>query len=281
MERLAAARPPRDLHGKVALVTGAATGIGAAAAITLASAGAALVCVDIEERVADVVGEIRRNEGSATACVADVTDRDAMLAAVDLALREYERLDTLVANAGAHLECPATDVTTADWHRMLDVNLTGVWYAIQAALPPMIAERSGSIIAVSSIGGVLGVNRVSAYAAAKGGVIALCRQLAIEYGPAGIRVNTVCPATIAGTPMVDQAFRRRAGGDVEQAERAIANAAAQYPLGRLGETGDVAELVVFLASDASSWMTGGTHIVDGGISVAMRPPEHPPRPATH
>jgi NAD(P)-dependent dehydrogenase (short-subunit alcohol dehydrogenase family) len=260
------------LQGSVALVTGAGAGIGLASAERLAAEGARIVCVDADEgSVEQTVRRIEAGGGQAIAIRADVRRSDELDAAVEEALRAFGCLDVAVANAGINREGAALDVDPADWQLTIDVNLTGVWNTIRSALRPMVEQRRGSIVALASVAAVAGVPNTAAYAAAKGGVLALCRQVAVDYAGAGIRVNAVCPGPIE-TPMVERALLDRAGGDTTRVAELALALASQYPLGRIGSPDDVAALVAFLASDDSSWITGGAHVVDGGISSAMRPP---------
>jgi NAD(P)-dependent dehydrogenase (short-subunit alcohol dehydrogenase family) len=157
----------------------------------------------------------------------------------------------------------AADVPLVEWERVIRIHLTGVWLCAKAVLPTMVSNRRGSIIAQGSIGGLIGVPAIAAYAAAKGGIIALARQIAVDYGPDGVRCNAICPGTV-WTPLVERTYAARGGhGDDPQAK-----AASYHPLGRLGEPEEVARLALYLASDESSWTTGAVHVVDGGRSAA-------------
>jgi NAD(P)-dependent dehydrogenase (short-subunit alcohol dehydrogenase family) len=241
-------------------VTGAASGLGLASAARFAAEGARVVCVDLEEGAVQTAAE--QVGGGAIGVVADVTDAAALEAMVTRALNEFGTVDVLMANAGISGEGMAHELALERWHRVLAVNLTGVFLSVRALLPHFMERRGGSIVATASVAGLAGVPHLPAYAASKGGVIALVRQLAIEYAAWGIRVNAICPSTVP-TPLVAEAYRERGISMEARAKR--------FPLGRMGEPDDVANLALFLASDESSWITGGAHPVDGGMTAALVP----------
>jgi NAD(P)-dependent dehydrogenase (short-subunit alcohol dehydrogenase family) len=238
------------------VVTGAASGLGRACAERFAEEGAHVVCVDI----ADVEAVAKDVRGLGVA--ADVTDPSSMEAMAAAALAEFGTIDVLMANAGIAGEGRAHEIPLERWDRVLAVNLTGVFLSARAVLPVMMERGGGSIVATASVAGLAGTPNLPAYAASKGGVIALVRQLAVEYAGDGIRVNAIAPATVP-TPLVETAYRER-GIPMEARVRRI-------PLGRLGTPGDVANLALFLASDESSWITGAVHPVDGGMTGALAP----------
>jgi len=174
----------------------------------------------------------------------------------------------LYANAGIEGVGRAGELEKADWDRVIAVDLTGVWLSARAVLATMLECRRGSIICQASVGGVVGIPGIAAYAAAKGGVIALVRQMAVDYAAHGVRINAICPGTV-WTPLVARNFRRRAGEDAEfHEERAKTISAAHYPLGRLGEAEEIVSVALHLASDESGFTTGAIQIVDGGLSAA-------------
>jgi NAD(P)-dependent dehydrogenase (short-subunit alcohol dehydrogenase family) len=221
------------------------------------------VCADRNADGADSTAtEIGADAGSAL--TVDVTEPTDVVRLVAHTLERFGAVDVLYANAGVGGVGSAADVDEAEWQRVLDVNLTGVWRCCKHVLPHMVAAGRGSIVLQASIGGLRGVPGVAAYAAAKAGVIGLCRQMALDYGPLGIRVNAIAPGTVP-TPLVEGIWA--AGGGLVAADNLaerVATAAALYPLRRVGTPADVANVALFLASDESSWVTGAVYVVDGG-----------------
>ena len=258
------------LRGKVALITGAGSGLGRASALRFAAEGAAVAVVDRDATAASgVAAEITAAGRRAVGVAADVTSSDDCRAMTAAAIGEFGHLDIVFANAGISGTGSAADLDVGAWDRVLAVNLTGVWLTSRYALPHMLERGAGVVLNQASVGGLVGIPGIFPYTAAKGGVIAMTRQMAVEYGPRGIRVNAICPGTIY-TPLV-QASRdavtapgSAAGIDVDEANAA---AAQRFPLRRLGEVDDVAALAVFLASDEANWITGGIYPVDGGRSA--------------
>ncbi|HEY8526014.1 MAG TPA: glucose 1-dehydrogenase [Acidimicrobiales bacterium] len=239
-----------SLAGKTALVTGAARGQGAAEARLLAARGARVVVTDVLEAegkaVAAEIGDAARFVRH------DVTSADDWAAAVAVATDELGGLDILVNNAGILRTTPIEEETLDGFERVLAVNLSGTFLGIKAAIEPMKAAGGGSIVNVSSLAGLRGYPRMGAYCSSKWGVRGLTKVAATELGPYGIRVNSVHPGTI-DTPMIANTGVERGAGNYRGA-----------PLGRVGVPEDVAELVAFLASDASSYITGGEFTIDGG-----------------
>jgi 3-oxoacyl-[acyl-carrier protein] reductase len=243
-----------DLAGRVALVTGAARGIGAATAVALAQAGARVGLVDRDragvESTADAVG---RAGGDALAIGADVTDAPALERAVDAIVAEWGRLDVLVNNAGIVRDATLGKVTDEDWTATLDVNLRGTLMATRAALRPMRAAGAGRILSATSVVARMGNYGQTAYAASKAGIIGLTRAWARELGPLGITANAVAPG------FIDTDMSR---GVPEKVMRALlARTAAR----RLGRPEEVAAVYVFLASDLASFINGAVIGVDGGL----------------
>jgi 2-hydroxycyclohexanecarboxyl-CoA dehydrogenase len=238
-------------------VTGGGSGIGAATCRHLAERGhrvAVLDCVgDSAERVASA---IRNDGGDAYPLPADVTDRAAVDAAIDEALETYGSIEILVTSAGVCQFARFEDITLEDWHHTLDVNLTGTFHCCQAVLPNMTAACWGRIVMISSSSAQRGAARAPHYAAAKGGVIALARSLALAYAPYGITVNNIPPSGIE-TPMQHQG---QAAGHLPTNEKM----ASAIPLGHLGTPNDIAAAVAFLASDEAGFITGQTLGVNGG-----------------
>jgi NAD(P)-dependent dehydrogenase (short-subunit alcohol dehydrogenase family) len=253
------------LNGKVAIVTGGASGIGRASARLFAREGARVVIGDVAtgdgEECADL---IREAGGQAIFVQADVTRPADASRLVESALAAHGRLDVLFNNAGVDHPDARSVVDTADelWDRTIAVNLKGVFLVSRAALAPMIRAGNGSIVNTASIAGLVGTAGEAAYCASKGGVVLLTKQMALDVGPYGVRVNCVCPGAMA-----EPARDRRAALDEDGVVRRLARAALN-PLGRAGRPEDVACAALFLASDESAFVTGTTLVVDGGFTAA-------------
>lgn len=250
------------LTGKVAIITGAASGIGEAAAKLFALEGASLLLADWQEELGEKVAEaVRKNGGKAAFVKTDVSKPEDVQAMVRAAMQEYGRLDVIFNNAGIEGEMnkPTADCTLENWHRVIGINLTGVFFGMKYAIPEMLNNGGGSIINTASVAGLVGFAGIPAYCAAKGGVVQLSKCAAIEYAKQNIRVNVICPGVI-WTPMVE-----RATGGSEEGRQAYT---AFEPVGRLGTAEEVANVALFLASDESSFCTGAPFIVDGGFVAA-------------
>lgn len=257
------------LAGKRAVITGAGSGIGRGTALRFAAEGAAVVCADRDASGAEeTVRLIDKDGGSALACEVDVTvEADAQRMVADC-VAAYGGLDVLYANAGIPGVGTGADTSLEDWQRVIAVNLTGVFLSDKYALQQLLAQGGGgSIINQASVGGLVGVAGIAPYAAAKAGVIGLTRQLAVEYGPASIRVNALCPGTVP-TPLVRATYEARGGFGTNTGETPDETLELQrtrrFPLGRLGTEDDVALAVVYLGSDESTWVTGQVWAIDGG-----------------
>ncbi len=257
------------LRGKTALITGAASGIGAATAHRFAQEGAAVIVADLIDP-SGVARELVDAGGRALAVEADVTSAESLAAAVEAGLGAFGRIDVLFANAGiaglgTTLECDPND-----WSRVIDVNLTGAWLTMRAVLPTMIAQGSGSIILQASVAGIIGVRGIASYSASKAGVIGLARSTAVEVAASGIRVNALAPGT-SPTPLVLDTFSTLVGrggrADEDRTREAMEREQQRYPMGRFGELDEIAAVALFLASDDSSWVTGTVQVVDGGLSA--------------
>ena len=246
-----------DLDGKVAAVTGGGSGIGLAIASGLAAFGAQVVVSDVDARAAETAaGSLAGDRALAVRC--DVTNAADLDALVEAAVRRFGRLDVFVNNAGVSSVAPAESTSREIVDRMIDVNLKGTIWGCQAAARHFIARGGGgSIVNLASIAGVVADPGSAPYAAAKGGVVQLTRTLAVEWGRHGIRVNAIGP-NYTRTPLV-----RSSLDDPEK----LAWIVSRTPLGRVGEPADMVGAAVFLASDASAYVTGHVLMVDGGWSV--------------
>jgi len=248
------------LAGKVALVVGAATGIGRAIALELAGAGAAVAAADVDEAgAAGTVEAIEQAGGRGLARRADVTRAEDTRAAVDAAVGAFGGLDVLVYGAAA-LEPTGTvlELGEADWNRTLAVNLTGAYLASRAAIPAMLARGGGSIVFIASQLGRVGGPARPAYCASKGALIQLAKVMAADHAKDGIRVNTLSPGAVETRRMLHRY------GDMAAAR---ARLAPKHLLGRLGRPEEIARAALFLASDASSFVTGSDLLVDGGYTA--------------
>jgi NAD(P)-dependent dehydrogenase (short-subunit alcohol dehydrogenase family) len=248
------------VDGKIALVTGGGSGIGRATALAFAREGAKVVVADIIVAGGEeTVQMIKAAGGEATFVKADMAKAAEVEAMVQKAVATYGRLDCAHNNAGIEGATGKTaDYREEDWDRVIRINLTGVWLCMKYEIPQMLKQGSGAIVNTASDAGLLGVPQMPAYVASKHGVVGLTKTAALEYAKAGIRVNAVCPGVIK-TPMVERITSQRPG----RAERM----AAAEPVGRMGRPEEIAEAVVWLCSDAASFVTGLPMSVDGGIAA--------------
>ncbi len=248
------------VEGKVALVTGGGSGIGRATAQVFAREGAKLVVADMDEDGGQqTVHGITEQGGEAVFVRADVTAPAEVEALISQAVATYGRLDCAYNNAGVtQRDYPPTDeYPLDDWNRVLAVNLTGVWLCLKYEMAQMRKQGSGAIVNTASIAGLVGIAGRSAYVASKHGVVGITKTAALEVASQGIRVNAVCPGYVR-TPMVDYVIRHE-GPELE------AQIVAREPVGRLGRPEEIAETVVWLCSDAASFITGHAMAADGGF----------------
>ena len=250
---------------KVAIVTGAASGIGRASAVLFAREGAKVVIVDIDaEGTAETRRLIESQGGRAESVVADVSKEEEVERIADGATTAFGRIDILFNNAAVSSFKPVLETDEAEIDRVMNVNLKGTFFCSKAVIPHLRRVGGGSIVNTSSITGIVGAPGMAVYSASKGAIITFTRTLALEEAEAGIRVNCICPASV-DTPMLTSAFDR-----TQDPVQARAQNVKRHPLGRLGTPEDVAYLALFLASDEASFITGGTFVVDGGASLARR-----------
>lgn len=247
-----------DLGGKIALVTGAGSGIGRASAIALAQAGATVAVTDLNLGAATETTRIISEAGhQASSHLLDVTDGAAVDLLVATIVETYGRLDIAHNNAGREGAMHSTaDLSEADWDRSLSINLKSVWLCMRAEIRAMLRYGGGAIVNTASVGGLRAVPGDCAYSAAKHGVIGLTRTAAVEYAQAGIRVNAVCPG-LTRTAMTDR-LEKAAPGIIET---------IMPPMGRMAQPEEIARTVVFLCSDAASFLTGETIAIDGAATA--------------
>ncbi|MEZ5763449.1 MAG: glucose 1-dehydrogenase [Xanthobacteraceae bacterium] len=260
-----------QVDGKVALVTGGGSGIGAACAMTLAREGAKVVVTDIDDRGGnDIVGRIAAAGGEAIYLRQDVTDEARWIEVVAEIEKRFKRLDVMVSNAGIGIGTPTiVEMTLADWRRQTAINLDGVFLSVKHCIPAMRRSGGGSIIMMSSVAGLRGSPTLAGYCATKGGVRLFAKSIAMECAGAndGIRVNSVHPGII-DTPIWGKIPREATTGVGHNTPmRAEDLAKAGVPLGFAGEAQDIANGVLFLASDASRYVTGAEIVIDGGITA--------------
>jgi NAD(P)-dependent dehydrogenase (short-subunit alcohol dehydrogenase family) len=259
-----------QVDGKVAIVTGGASGIGAACARTLAREGAKVVVTDLDDAGGQAIVEaIGSAGGDALFLHQEVSLEESWPGVIEAAERRFGHLDVMVANAGIGILCKAIEMSLADWRRQTAVNLDGVFLSVKYAVPAMQRAGGGSIVVMSSVAGLRGSAGLAGYCATKGGVRLFAKAVAMECAAAGdgIRINTVHPGVI-DTPIwtkIPASAESNAPIDPNEVAR------AGVPLGKAGQAQDIANGVLFLASDASSYMTGAELVIDGGMTGGARP----------
>jgi NAD(P)-dependent dehydrogenase (short-subunit alcohol dehydrogenase family) len=250
-----------SLVGKVAAVTGAGSGLGRACAAALGAAGAAVVANDLAlDGLRETADEVVAAGGQVEVVVGDIRNREDVTKIIAAAQNRFDGLDIMIANAGVSKYVPFEEATEDDLDVVLDTNLRGALLCAQAAIPALRARQGGSIVFISSVQAFVTLPGCVAYAAAKAGLIAAARALAVEVGREGIRVNAIAPG-VFDTPML---HRDLDGMNVDEASGFLARVEGANVLGRVGRPDEIGDVVVFLTSDAASYITGTTVVVDGG-----------------
>jgi NAD(P)-dependent dehydrogenase (short-subunit alcohol dehydrogenase family) len=251
-----------SLTYRVVAITGGATGIGFATAERCAAAGARLAIIDLSpERGAAAVQILRERGCTANFYRADVTDEEQITQALNEVEQSLGLVTGLVNNAGIAGFGSVHEAKLSDWNRIMAVNVTGTFLASKAVIPGMLTRGYGSIVNFGSVAGMVGIPTMAAYCAAKGAVVNLTRQMAADYSGKGIRINAVCPGTVASTDMGHQLLGSDSSPEMQ------ARRLAKYPIGRFGEPGDIAAAVLFLLSDEAAFVTGSAFTVDGGMTA--------------
>jgi NAD(P)-dependent dehydrogenase (short-subunit alcohol dehydrogenase family) len=255
-----------DLAGKVGLVTGAASGIGAATARLLAAAGAAVAICDVDgEGAARVAEEIAASGGRASGHTCDIASSAAVERAVTATMAAWGRLDVVAACAGIARHGTAPDFSEADWDLVMDTNLKGLFFTAKHAIPALAAGGGGAMVTLSSVNATNSARMIPAYAASKGGIASMTRTLALDHAAEGIRVNCVLPGSV-DTNLLRGAARRRSPDDPQAA---IDEWGRRHPLGRVLTAEEVGHAIVFLLSDEASGITGAMLNVDGGLTAQL------------
>jgi meso-butanediol dehydrogenase / (S,S)-butanediol dehydrogenase / diacetyl reductase len=255
------------LARKVALITGAGAGIGRATALLFAEEGAKVVVQDVKAAAAEeTVQLIMKAGGEAVAVGGDVTSRVDAEAMVKKAVETYGRLDVLFNNAGIWRGGTLLDISEEDWDRTMDVNVKGIYLVSRYAVQQMMRQEGGSIINAASVAALRGSPMSAAYNTSKGAVLLLTKCMALDFGRYGIRVNCTCPGVIE-TQMADELLTYRSLGDDDRRQALLETYEERHASGRLGRPEEVAKVVLFLASDESSFVTGAAWPVDGGLSA--------------
>jgi 2-keto-3-deoxy-L-fuconate dehydrogenase len=249
------------LDGKTTFITGAGSGIGEDTARAFAEQGAKVVIGDVNvqagRHVAESIGP------NATYVCANVTDPDSLRMAFAETIARLNRIDVLVNNAGIGLVGNVEETSDEDFERLMRVNVTGVFNGCKQAVPLMLAQGRGNIINIGSVAALVGIERRFAYSATKGAVVAMTRQLAIDYVLKGIRCNCICPGTVY-TPFVDNYLQKFHAGEVEETKKKLD---ARQPIGRMGRPDEIAKMAVYLASDEAEFVTGAVLTIDGGLTA--------------
>jgi NAD(P)-dependent dehydrogenase (short-subunit alcohol dehydrogenase family) len=252
----------RQLSGKVALITGAGSGIGRAIATLFAQQGARITIADIDEKAAEKTAtQINRKGGNAAYTRADVSKSADTRKIVQTTLKTHGKLTTLVNNAGIESTGTVTELTEKNWDKVINTNLKGTFLCSKHSTPSIIEAGGGTIINIASVLGLIGSKREAAYCASKGGIISLTKAMALDLAPHNIRVNCICPGSVL-TPTF-----KRVMTTTGNYKTSFAQNLEKIPLKRVAQPGEIAQAALYLASDESSYITGSTLIIDGGWSA--------------
>mgnify|MGYP000288942960 CR=1 FL=1 len=250
------------MEGKIAIVTGAAMGIGRASSILLALHGAKVVISDINaDKAQETATMIRENSGECIVVITDVAQDLEVKQLIEKTIETYGKIDVLYNNVGVAIGGSVVETSEVNWHRVMDINLGGIFRGCKYAIPHMINNGGGSIVNTSSVQALTGFEGWAAYAASKGGIISLTRQVAAEYAKHSIRVNCIAPGTIM-TPMNEKIF-----DELENPQELIEKWNNMHPIGRFGQPEEIAQIGLFLASEMSSFITGQCIVADGGVTI--------------
>ena len=258
-------KDPLNLTGKVAVVTGGSSGIGLGVVEILSAYGAKVAMVDISPKGEEKAEELRQAGRDVTFFKCDVTNEEQVKATIDGVVAKYGRIDVLHNNAGVTVRKTIADLTEKEWDFVLDVGLKGLFLFSKHTIPVMAANGGGSIINTGSGWGLKGGDLAAAYCAVKGGIVNVTRAMAIDYGPMNIRVNSINPGDTDTAMLRDEGKQTGAVKEgASQMDAYLADCGTSRPLARIGMPEDIANAVLFLASDLSSWITGAALVVDGG-----------------
>jgi NAD(P)-dependent dehydrogenase (short-subunit alcohol dehydrogenase family) len=262
------------LKDKVAIITGAASGIGKATALVFGREGAKVMCADINADGAEATARtIADTGGEAASIKTDVTQEDDIKEMISATVTRWGRLDALYNNAGIGVGNPVTQVSLEEWDRIIDINLRGVFLGTKYAVQEMLKTGGGAIINTASVAGLMGTPMLSAYCASKGGVVMFTKATAAEWAGMGIRINCVCPGVIQ-TPILDPMMEMAKAAGMDENEL-WARMGKAHPIGRVGKPEEVGEAVAWLASDRASFVTGVALPVDGGMTGGTAPSRGP------
>ncbi len=250
------------MEGKVAVVTGAAMGIGRASSILLAQHGAKVIISDVHAvKAQETAAMIRANGGECMVVVTDVANDVDVKQLIERTIEAYGKIDVLYNNVGVAIGGSVVETSEDHWHQVMNINLGGIYRGCKYAIPHMINNGGGSIVNTSSVQALTGFEGWAAYAASKGGIISLTRQVAAEYAKHKIRVNCIAPGTIM-TPMNERIFE-----ELENPQELIEKWNSMHPIGRFGQPKEIAQIGLFLASEMSSFITGQCIVADGGVTI--------------